>query len=246
MSKFLTDSSSAWKNAWSKGNIGNSISSVASGVTGVASAFGENSRLNNSKINSIQNQIDDISNTQFGYGDYDSLQGSFINPQVQDFSAYSLGKTDGDKVIGTLKGAASGAMAGASVGGPVGAIVGGAIGLGSGIIGGLFGSSKAKREAERLEQEASDARSMYLANFANNAEQISRNKFNTAALNLAAFGGMLKNNNIDNFTKSRVRLHAFGGKYNSQTRLSVGQIIDVSDKELSEIKNAGYGFKIIG
>lgn len=211
MSNWGTNSRDAWSKAWSKDNLGGTIGAGVSGLTGIASTFGETARLKEGKINELDNQIDDINNTQFGYGDYDSLQSAFINPQISDFSSYDLRQSDGERAISTLKGTASGAMAGAQIGGPIGAIVGGAAGLLSGIGGSIFGNRKAKREAERLNQEAEDAKNRYLANFSNNAEQISQNKFNTAALNLAAFGGMLKNNNIDNFTKSKVRLAAFGG-----------------------------------
>jgi len=211
MSNWGTNSRDAWSKAWSKNNLGGTIGAGVSGLTGIASTFGETARLKEGKINELDNQIDDINNTQFGYGDYDSLQSAFINPQIDDFSSYNLRQSDGERAVSTLKGIGSGAMAGAQIGGPIGAIVGGAAGLLSGIGGSILGNRKAKIEAERLNQEAEEAKNRYLANFSNNAEQISQNKFNTAALNLAAFGGMLKNNNIDNFTKSKVRLAAFGG-----------------------------------
>ena len=211
MSNWGTNSRDAWSKAWSKNNLGGTIGAGVSGLTGIASTFGETARLKEGKINELDNQIDDINNTQFGYGDYDSLQSAFINPQISDFSSYDLRQSDGERAVSTLKGIGSGAMAGAQIGGPIGAIVGGAAGLVSGLVGSFTGNRKAKREAERLNQEAEEAKNRYLANFSNNAEQISQNKFNTAALNLAAFGGMLKNNNIDNFTKSKVRLAAFGG-----------------------------------
>ena len=211
MSNWGTNSRDAWSKAWSKNNLGGTIGAGVSGLTGIASTFGETSRLKEGKINELDNQIDDINNTQFGYGDYDSLQSAFINPQISDFSSYDLRQSDGERAVSTLKGIGSGAMAGATIGGPIGAVIGGAAGLVSGLVGSFTGNRKAKREAERLNEEAEEAKNRYLANFYNNAEQISQNKFNTAALNLAAFGGMLKNNNIDNFTKSKVRLAAFGG-----------------------------------
>ena len=211
MSNWKTNSGKAWDNAWKNENLGGTVSAGVSGLTGIASAFGETARLKEGKINELDNQIDDINNTQFGYGDYDSLQSAFINPWIDNFSSYDLRQSDGERAVSTLKGIGSGAAAGATIGGPIGAIVGGAAGLVSGLVGSFTGNRKAKREAERLNQEAEEARDRYLANFSNNAEQISQNKFNTAAINLAAFGGMLKNNNIDNFTKSKVRLAAFGG-----------------------------------
>lgn len=240
MSKFKDSFEKAWDStSWADKTIAG-----VQGLSGIAGAFGNTSRIKDTS--NYQNEIDSLANTQFDYGDYDSLMGAYNPISIDRLRVDDLRASDGERAIGTLKGIGSGAIAGAQIGGIPGAIVGGAAGLLSGIGGMIVGNQKAAREAQRLNQEANDAKNKYIANFANNAQNISQNKFNAAALNLAAFGGFLKDRNMDNFTKSKVRLAAFGGKYNSQTQLSVGQIIDVSDKELSEIKNAGYGFKIIG
>jgi len=179
------------------------------GASGILGAFGETSIIKDTS--NYQNEIDSLANTQFGYGDYDSLMGAYNPISIDRLHVDDLRASDGERALGTLKGIGSGAIAGAQIGGVPGAIVGGVAGLLSGGIGMITGNQKAAAEARRLNQEAEEAQQRYIANFANNAQNISQNKFNAAALNLAAFGGFLKDRNMDNFTKSKVRLAAFGG-----------------------------------
>lgn len=201
----------AWENAIKAENLGSTIGAVGSGVTGILSAGAKNAQTKDTSA--IDDSIAETAGTEFGYNDYDSLQNSFNLGALQGtgWGGRNFRTSDGERAMNTLSGVVSGASAGATIGGPIGAAIGGVVGLGSGLIGMISGNRKAKREAARLNEEAEEANNRYLANFANNAENIGQRNFNSALLNLAAFGGMLKSNNIDNFDKSKVRLAAFGG-----------------------------------
>ena len=198
----------AWQNAWSKENAGNTAMGLVQGVTGIASAAGKNYQIKDTE--SLDEQIDALRNTEFGYGDFDSLQSAYNPATIHKVTGDDLRSSDGERFSNTLSAITSGASAGMAFG-PIGAAVGAGVGL-LGSIGGMWaGNIKAGKEAVRLNKEAEAAQKEYLANFANNAHNISQSNFNRAALNLAAFGGMLKDNNINSFLRSRVRLAAFGG-----------------------------------
>lgn len=201
------------KKAWSATSWADKTFAGVQGLSGIVGAFGDASKIKDTS--NYQNEIDSLANTQFDYGDYDSLMGAYNPVSIDRLHVKDLRASNGERAIGTLKGIGSGAMAGAQIAGPIGAIVGGAAGLLSGGIGMIVGNRNAAIEARKLNQEAEEAQNRYMANFANNAQNISQNKFNAAALNLAAFGGFLKDRNMDNFTKSKVRLAAFGGDLTS-------------------------------
>lgn len=210
MGTWNEQSATAFKNAGGK-NLGSSISSVASGLQGMAEAFTSNSKI--ADTTGIENSIEDVAATKFGYGDYDSLMTAYDNLDTAEETNWKdiRGSSGGQQVMNTLKGVASGASAGASVGGPWGAVAGAVIGLGSGIAGIFTGNKKAKKEAARLNELAEAANERQTNNFQNNASNISQKMFNNAALNLAAYGGVLSSPDIDTYFKSKVRLSAFGG-----------------------------------
>ena len=198
----------SWKDNWSSGNALSSGMGLLQGVTGIASAIGKNYQIKDTE--SLDEQIDALKNTEFGYGDFDSLQSAYNPGTIDKLTGDDLRSSTGERISNTASAIMSGASAGMAFG-PVGAAVGAGVGL-LGSIGGMWaGNIKAGKEAVRLNKEAEAAQKEYLANFANNAHNISQSNFNRAALNLAAFGGMLKDNNINSFLRSRVRLAAFGG-----------------------------------
>ncbi len=199
---------SAWQNAWSPANAMSTGMGLIQGVTGIASAAGKNYQIKDTE--SLDEQIDALRNTEFGYGDFDSLQSAYNPVTIDKVTGDDLRSSDGERFSNTLSAVGSGLSAGAAFG-PVGMAIGAGVGL-LGSIGGMWaGNAKAGKEASRLNKEAEAAQREYLANFSNNAQNIAQSNFNRAALNLAAFGGMLKDNNINSFLKSRVRLAAFGG-----------------------------------
>lgn len=202
------DEKTAWQNAWSSTNALNTGMGLLQGVTGIAGAVGKNYQIKDTE--SLDEQIDALRNTEFGYGDFDSLQSAYNPVTIDKVTGDDLRSSDGERFTNTLSAVGSGLSAGAAFG-PVGMAIGAGVGL-LGSIGGMWaGNAKAGKEASRLNKEAEAAQKEYLANFSNNAQNIAQSNFNRAALNLAAFGGMLKDNNINSFLKSRVRLAAFGG-----------------------------------
>lgn len=203
---------SSWKDAWSSANAMSTGMGLIQSVTGIASAIGKNYQTKDTE--SIEDEIDSLKNTEFGYGDFDSLEGAYNPATINKLTGDDLRSTTGERIGNTASAIMSGASAGMAFG-PIGAAVGAGVGL-LGSIGGMWaGNVKAGKEASRLNREAEAAQREYLANFSNNAQNIAQSNFNRAALNLAAYGGMLKDNNIDNFLKSRVRIAAFGGDITS-------------------------------
>lgn len=199
---------SSWKDAWSSSNAMSTGMGVLQGVTSIASSIGKNAQIQDTEA--LDEQIDALRNTEFGYGDFDSLQAAYNPATINKLTGDDLRSTTGERIGNTTSAIMSGASAGMAFG-PIGAAVGAGVGL-LGSIGGMWaGNVKAGKEASRLNKEAEAAQKEYLANFSNNAQNIAQSNFNRAALNLAAFGGMLKDNNINSFLKSRVRLAAFGG-----------------------------------
>lgn len=194
------NSSEAWGNAWKSENIGSSVSSIAGGVGGILQAGMDNAQIKDTSAE--HSAINDVASTQFNYGDYDSLMSSY-NPfgfAKTDYTSEDVRGASGWELASNTIGAiGSGASAGASVGGPWGALVGGIVGAGSAIGGLVAGNIKASEEAARLNEEARIANETYLANYSNNASNISQNMFNNAALNIAAFGG-----DLDTYDRSKV------------------------------------------
>lgn len=199
---------SSWKDAWSSGNAMSTGMGVLQGVTSIASSIGKNAQIQDTEA--LDEQIDALRNTEFGYGDFDSLQAAYNPGTIEKLSAKDLENSIGEGLSNTLSATLSGASAGLAFS-PIGAAVGAGVGLLGGLGGMWWGHKKAEKEASRLNKEAEAAQKEYLANFSNNAQNIAQSNFNRAALNLAAFGGMLKDNNINSFLRSRVRLAAFGG-----------------------------------
>lgn len=177
-----------------KSNIGDAasiISGVLGGVSGVAEGFINNNRI--ADTSGYEASIDALKNDGYGFGDYDSLIGSY-NPLAFNLPlTYKniRGVSTGQQIGNTLSSAASGAMAGLSVGGPWGALIGGATGLTSGVIGSLTGNAKARMRKDELQADLKYANNVYVNNINNNANRIGDNMFRNKAINLAAFGGKL-------------------------------------------------------
>ena len=209
MATWSERSNEAWNIAKSDNNRATTATSAINTAVGILGTGFKNSNIGDTS--GIESQIGDVAGTQFNYGDYDSLMSSF--------NQYSLAKTnytkedirgasDGELFMNTLGAAASGATTGATLGGPWGAVIGGAAGLLSGIGGWVAGGVKAKNEAERLNKEAEEANQIFLANYSNNASNISQNLFNSAALNIASEGGQL-----DTYDQSKVNAKNFKMKH---------------------------------
>lgn len=205
-----------WRNNWKGDKLGSSISGTISGISDVIAAGASNAQI--ADTSNIENAIEETADTDFSYNDYDSLANTFNLGALQKTNLTGSdvrGISGGKQALNVLSAVGSGASAG-SLFGPVGTAIGAIGGLVSGALGSEIGNRKAQKEARRLNAAAEEANKRYLANFANNAENIGQRNFNTALLNLSAYGGLLKNKSVDNYTKSRVRLKAFGGGLNTQ------------------------------
>lgn len=202
--KWKDKSSKTWKESWGKGNIGNSLSSIGSGITGIVQAG-----VNNAKIADTTEEemlIDSTGSTQFGSGSFDNLLSDFnsLNMARTNYTDKELrGLTAGQMAGNTLSGIGSGAIAGAKVGGPWGAVAGAAAGLVGGLSGIFTGNAKARNKADELNYEAKKANESYLGNFNNAVLNTKNTMFNNSLLNLAAKGGRIyiKPENRGKFTE---------------------------------------------
>ena len=202
--KWKDKSSKTWEESWGKGNIGNSLSSIGSGITGIVQAG-----VNNAKIADTTEEemlIDSTGSTQFGSGSFDNLLSDFnsLDMARTNYTSKELrGLTAGQMVGNTLSGIGSGAIAGAKVGGPWGAVAGAAAGLVGGLSGIFTGNAKARNKADELNYEAKKANESYLGNFNNAVLNTKNTMFNNSLLNLAAKGGRIyiKPENRGKFTE---------------------------------------------
>lgn len=223
LEKMNQDSNNAWKNAGGK-NLGNSISGVASGVTGMVSGIMDvydktSSIYKDDTVEQAQQDIDALANTNYTDNDsYDTLldQWSGINLQDTDWQRSDLMAGNGwdvfgQSISGTGSAMLSGAQAGASVGGPWGAIAGAAAGLIGGIGAGIGGfqeaKNKADRAAERLNAEAEKANTAAINNMNRQASAITDASYQNMRQNIMAEGGKIhiKPENRGKFTALKKR-----------------------------------------
>lgn len=194
--KWKYKSTGTWKKSWSGENIGSSLGSLTSGVTGIIQ-----SGINNSKIKDTTEDelmIDSIGNTQFGSGSFDNLLNDFdvTNMARTNYTGKELmGSTNG-RIGNVLSGIGSGVTTGAGIGGPWGALIGGVVGLAGGLGGIAVGNTRARNKAIELNRAAEDANALYLNNFNNAVSNTKNTMFNNSLLNLAARGGRLYKGNL--------------------------------------------------
>ena len=194
--KWKDKSTEAWKKSWSNENIGSSLGSLASGVTGIIQSGVNNSKIKDTTEDELM--IDSIGNTQFGSGSFDNLLSSFdvTNMARTNYNGKELRGLTTSMIGNTLSGIGSGAAAGAGIGGPWGAVAGAAVGL-AGSLGGIFsGNNKARNKAIELNRAAEEANALYLNNFNNAVSNTKNTMFNNSLLNLAARGGRLYKGNL--------------------------------------------------
>ena len=194
--KWKDKSTEAWKKSWSNKNIGSSLGSLASGVTGIIQSGVNNSKIKDTTEDELM--IDSIGNTQFGSGSFDNLLNDFdvTNMARTNYTDKELRGLTTSMIGDTLSGIGSGAAAGASIGGPWGAVAGIAVGL-AGSLGGIFsGNNKARNKAIELNRAAEEANALYLNNFNTAVSNTKNAMFNNSLLNLAARGGRLYKGNL--------------------------------------------------
>lgn len=194
--KWKDKSTEAWKKSWSDENIGSSLGSLFSGVTGIIQSGVNNSKIKDTTEDELM--IDSIGNTQFGSGSFDNLLSNFdvTNMARTNYTGKELRGLTTSRIGNTLSGIGSGAAAGAGIGGPWGAVAGAAVGL-AGSLGGIFsGNNKARNKAIELNRAAEEANALYLNNFNNAVSNTKNTMFNNSLLNLAARGGRLYKGNL--------------------------------------------------
>lgn len=179
-----------WSNAWSSENGGTSGANLLSAATSILGTSIENAEIKDTTF--AENEIAGRADTQFDYGDFDSLMSAYNSRGVKTSYKQEDFMKEG-RELGVLSATATGAMTGAQIGGPWGAVIGGAVGLLSSGTGYFVGNHKAKQAAEKLNLAAEEANRRYVSNFATSAENISNSMFNNSLLNLAAEGGFLDN-----------------------------------------------------
>lgn len=207
-----------WNNAWSKPNIGQTIGNIANGASGIISSTAALAQPNQEAINAAQSNIDDVLNSDYTATSYDSLMGG-PNLVRENYSASEFRQPVGQQVMGILNAGLSGAsMLPFKDGGKlnvvtkpmakiindennkywIGGAIAGGVGLLSGIGGAIAGNIKAKREAERLSEEAEEANIISASNYHNSATNVGDMMFNNAMRNFKAYGGDM--NLTENFS----------------------------------------------
>lgn len=162
---------STFNNAFEGSNLGSSLGSIGSGISGIASAG-----INNAKIkdtSGISANIDKANTFQSNAVNNDDLMAEWgaYNP-MEDINYRDLMQSKKSSAMNTIGGTMSGAASGATIGGPIGAVVGGVAGLFSGLFGRRRAKRKAKRKARALNEQIDLANEFQLASLENNAENI--------------------------------------------------------------------------
>ena len=185
------------KESWSNENIGSSLGSLTSGVTGIIQSVMNNSKIKDTTEDELM--IDSIRNTQFSSGSFDNLLQSFDSNNLArtKYTKNNLrGLSTGEMWRNTLLGTTTGALNGAVRGGWVGAAVEGGANFLGGIGGMITSNARASKKAEELNAEAKLANQSYLNNFNNAVSNTKNTMFNNSLLNLAARGGRLYKGNL--------------------------------------------------
>ena len=195
--KWKDKSTETLKEFWSNENIGSSLGSLTSGVTGIIQSVMNNSKIKDTTEDELM--IDSIGNTQFSSGSFDNLLQNFDSNNLaktkytkEDFRGLSTGEMWRNTLLGTVTGALSGAVKG----GWIDAAIEGGANLLGGIGGMITSDARASKKAEELNAEAKLANQNYLNNFNNAVSNTKNTMFNNSLLNLAARGGRLYKGNL--------------------------------------------------
>lgn len=192
--KWKLKSKEAWNTSWQKGNLGNTLGTLGTGLTNIVQSGVANAQI--ADTSDTEAMIEDVENTQFSSGSYDNLSEQFntLDLAKTDYDRKDVrGVTGGQMALNTGKSVLSGVTTGLQIGGPWGALAGGIIGLGSGLAGIFTGNARADRRAHELNVAANEANSSYLANFSNAISNTKNKMFNNSLLNVSAYGGPLFN-----------------------------------------------------
>ena len=196
-----------WQDAWKYGNRINSISTLSEGALGMFTSSRNNAQI--ADTSGIEADIDNVENTNYSYGSFDTL--------LDEFDTNSLARTNYTSkeirgldpkhmVLNTLGSIGSGVISGSKLGGIAGGIVGGFAGLGSGLIGIGIGNNKAKNKANELNKDSALANNTNMNNYNNS---ILNTKNMTFRNSISAYGGPLFNHS-ENFNNGVTFINAGG------------------------------------
>lgn len=179
--------------------LGGNISNTLSGVSSLAEGFIGSAKL--ADTSSLESDIKSKYNTTNINNNTDLINAwgnSFRSNRVTAGNLHN-----GLNLGSTLNSIAGGAISGAQLGGPIGGIIGGGLGLFSSVIGGIIGSSKAKREAERLNDLAYEADTYFNRQMASNAMNIDSNNDAILKSNFFGNGGYVPSHQLRDFLKAK-------------------------------------------
>lgn len=203
LGEWLDTPKEAWGNATSAGNIGGSAGNILGTASSIVGTGVSNAQI--ADTSGIEGQIDAAKSYIVGANNNDALMsewGTWSPMENVNWKDIRGGST-GQRLSNTIGAIGSGVSTGAMVGGPIGAIVGGAAGLASGVAGWISGGSKARREAERLNNQIEQANKSNLLALVDRAEAIDMQNDLLTLANYAAKGGKIyiKPENRGKFTK---------------------------------------------
>ena len=195
LKKMRDNSIDTAKSAFSLDNLGGTVAGLASGIGGITNASVANANVNTAKAdNAIEaiNAYTPVNTSLSGItSGYNTL--NFNN----DINAEDMTVTTGEGLANMGRAGLAGFTTGMQAGGIWGGIIGGIAGLGASGGAWAAGSAKAKKEAERLQNEKEIA-SMSALNKASDArDEYFENKYNNFRTNLVAYGGPIYNHSGD-------------------------------------------------
>lgn len=186
-------SQQAWDKAWFSENAAGSFGSLTGGLGTIISSGFNNAELDDTT--GIKNTIEDYKKAPIEMSSREGLINQWASNKGlnADFKYSDFTPSDSQRISNTFNSTLSGAMTGAQIGGPWGALAGGVIGLGSGLAGIFVGNAKARKEADKLNQQATAANMQRNMGFINAAEFLDQQDFMLNMQNYAALGGPLYN-----------------------------------------------------
>lgn len=179
--------------AWLEKNAGG-VASALGGAATLASDIQGALAGNQEAINNTKAGINQVNSTTFNAGNTSSLMSQWGAANYMDPVTSKQLRSD-KGALGVLSGAATGLGAGAALG-PVGAIGGAIAGIGSGIASWIGGKSKAKRRANKFNEQIAQANNRFDRNFETAVDSLEEQQLNNALMNYAAYGGPLESNGI--------------------------------------------------
>lgn len=187
LKKMRDNSIDTAKSAFSLDNLGGTVSGLASGIGTIVDASMANAEVDTTKADNAIDAINSYTPVNTSLSDITSGYNALnLN---NDINAEDMTITTGEGLANMGRAGLAGFTTGMQAGGIWGGIIGGIAGLGASGGAWAAGSAKAKKEAERLQNEEERA-GLSAANKAANArDEYFENKYDNFRTNLVAYGG---------------------------------------------------------